>query len=684
MVKSGFNFILILCLLATTPRSAYAVPGVGSGETAADSPLSAGSLTSVENLLSEADTLIRTGHPIDGRAKLLQAVKLAPKDYRPHMELAQYYLFHVSHFKLAYRYIVTAERLFRERHGSVDMTSDEDGELLAPHIRLLYLLSEAQLNLDKYKDSLKTLDRFDPLYRGGWYPGTRAWVLMKLKRIDEAIEVAQEGLRQGADPRRTWNILGILMSVSGNRRLSLHAFQQAIIAELSVLGSGLISTPLNNAGEVYREMFEDGHAEAAWLRALRLPDGCDHVLPSLNLTHVYIDQLRLYQAERILKDFEVCFAQQPLRKDSEHRTLLALARGKIALHENRLEDAIKLIGQAAGDQQWFGKIGTNENDVKFAAQVSLAQAYQAKAAALRDTVQDSWYKAYYAGLKARMYEIRARWLNHKARRIGFEELHDLEDLFIRNTDAMIQYPTLGSLLATYNTRSLSRRIKRMIKEDNRSQAHLYYRLYLASNLVQNGEEKEAIKILEEILPKIRPYERLMRAEALAKLITAKEQSRGWFSGNSKKEKKKLYALLEELYETLPSHLRFHNLRLPIRTAIAANDSGAKSHLKTILSYLPKSRFEVLSSDTAGLARYELTLSSQAQLDSSGKRLVSLHFSDKKQGTQKLSQTSSIGTKREDIAKFLNEFIAKAFSHRVDPQGEPVPELPLLKGILDRS
>ena len=94
-----------------------------------------------------------------------------------------------------------------------------------------------------------------------------------------------------------------------------------------------------------------------------------------------------YRSERALKDFEACFAQQPLRRDSEHRTLLALARGKIALHENDVDKALNLISQAAQDQQWFGKIGTNENDVKFAANVSLAQAYRAKAAALKDEVQ---------------------------------------------------------------------------------------------------------------------------------------------------------------------------------------------------------------------------------------------------------------------------------------------------------
>jgi len=294
------------------------------------------------------------------------------------------------------------------------------------------------------------------------------------------------------------------------------------------------------------------------------------------------------------------------------------------------------------------------------------------------------YKNHYAKLAAKWYDIRSRWLNRKARRIGFEDLDDLEDLFIRNTDSMIQYPTLGSLFDTYNTRSLRNRLRRMIKEDLRTPAHLLYRLYLASNLLHNGHDAEGIKLLEEILPKIRPYERLMRSEAIAKLLGAKENSAAWFTGLSDNEIVKVARLKAELFELLPSHLRFHNLQLPIRTAVAGSSPSDSKDLEDILSYLPRTRFQIVSGKDAKLARYELTLSTQGTVDDSGKRLVSLHFSDSKQGTQVFSQTSKLSNKREEIAKFLNEFIAKVFLHRVDPQGEPVPELPLLKGILDRN
>ena len=211
------------------------------------------------------------------------------------------------------------------------------------------MLSEAELNLDKYEDSLNTLERFEKNYWMNWLPGSKAWVLMKMGRIKEAIKVSKKGLIEGAEPRRTWNILGILLSMQGQREQSLKAFRQAIISEM--MSSRQAATPLNNSGEVYRELFRDAEAELAWIKALEMSDGCEHVLPSLNLAHSYIEQLRLFQAERTLNDFEACFKKSADREDSEHRTLLALAKGKIALRKNNIELADQLFQTAMADQQ---------------------------------------------------------------------------------------------------------------------------------------------------------------------------------------------------------------------------------------------------------------------------------------------------------------------------------------------
>src|SRR5690606_8601721 len=145
-------------------------------------------------------------------------------------------------------------------------------------------LSQARLNLDDYEGAKEVLDEFSSYsYFAPWYPGSRSWVLMKLGDLEEAIRISKVGIMAGAEPGRTLNMLGILLSMTGERQGSLDVFKQAIRYELSLGQLGQPATPLNNSGEVYKEIFEEEEAERSWLRATSLPDGCEHVLRSLNL-----------------------------------------------------------------------------------------------------------------------------------------------------------------------------------------------------------------------------------------------------------------------------------------------------------------------------------------------------------------------------------------------------------------
>ena len=640
---------------------------------------------SFEELVSQAQRLLITGRPIDARAKLQRALRLAPKDYRPHMMLGQYYLLEVSHFKLAYRYLRNAAKLFEDQYGS-DLKGNLAPDQQIPQLTLLYLLSEAELNLDKYKDSLNTLDRIEKhpfsVENGipDWYPGTRAWVLMKLKRTDEAIAVAQAGLLQRADPRRTWNILGILLSVKENREQSLFAFGQAIRAELSIGGQGQVATPLNNAGEVYREIFQDDLAEASWAKAVRLPDGCDHILPSLNLAILYVDELRLFQAERSLSDFEACFAQQQVRKDTEHRTLLALERGKIAVHSNEVDRAIELLTIAEQEQQWFGKIGTNENDVEFASAIAMAQALAAKAEELKDTVRETVWEDAKDLAKIPWLQLRSWWQNRKARQISLEELDDLEDLFIRNTDTMLEYPTLGTVLAGFRSASLARRLERMKKEDNRPDAHTYYDLYLGSNYLAHGNAGKAVPLLGQALQNLREIDRLARAETIAKLIQAKREAAEWWRGKSIEDETAELKSIQELFDLLPAHLRQNGIALPVKLTVEAADATGQKLLETIAGDLFGHRFVRTPLELKEQTRFALVLSDQPSKDSA-KRMITIHLVDASKNSQITAHSAEVSTNGEGTASLVNEFIKQAFQHRSDPPPQPLKPIPILEGIV---
>jgi len=670
-IKRALLVLLALYTMCGESTLFAAVPGT-EGEDA-DLPAVAEGEKSFDELLAEAQELIVAKRPIDARAKLQKAMLLNPRDYRPPMLLGEYYLFDVGHFTLAYRYIRTAEDLFMKQNanslGVVDPTHTRE------HATLLYFRAEAELNLDKYQDSLATLDRFGGLYWTDWYPGTRAWVLMKLKRIDEAIAVAQAALidpTNRTDRRRTYNILGILLSVKGSRELSLTAFQQAIAAEVALGSIGQVATPLNNAGEVYRELFRDSLAEASWIRATRLPDGCDHILPSLNLSILYVDENRFLQAERTLSDFEACFAQQGERDDTEHRALLALARGRIALRKGDVDEAIKDLTLATERQQWFGKIGTNEDDVRFASTITMAQALKAKIAALHDTARDSWSDTVYDLMSEPALRLRVWWLFRDARRQGVADLSDLEDLFIRNTDTMVEYPTFGDMLSGFPTRSFEKRYDRLIKDDQREQAHLYYKLYLAENLAAHGNDARALILYKEVLQGLRPIDNLARSQVLADILISARNLRHFWQTSTHNESVEDIRMREELFGLLPSHLRFNDLLLPV--TFVASEGKFNTKFRSRLS----ARFEIVGTSLASVPRFEVQL---ASVESSEGTQVSISLLDKTLGKARVSETAVIKQDGTGMGDLVNKFISSVFSHRADPASEPVPKLELLEGIM---
>ncbi len=636
----------------------------------------------IETLLEQAQTLFVLDRPIDARTKLQKALQVAPKDFRPHMLLGAYYLSEVGHFRLALAYLRTAEQLLNERFGP-DERIAKDPHMWRQHARLLYLLSEARLNLDNYQGSLDTLDRFSRYYWDDWYPGSKAWVLMKLKRVDEAIEVAQAGLLRGAEPGRTYNILGILFSLKSGSQVALKAFAQAIRAELATGGEGQVATPLNNAGEVYREQFSEDLAEAAWLRALGMPDGCEHILPSLNLAILYIDQLRLFSAERALNDFEACFAAHALRTDTEHRALIALARGRIALRLGDPDAAVNHLDLATQREQWFGKIGTNQNDLRFAALIDLANALEAKAASLTDQASQPPFFTAFSGpfswfensFRRSFLLLRAAWARRQARNLAIDELDDFEDLYVRHTDAMLEYPTLGRLIATFPLRPISARLQSMERKDGRRPAGLIYQLYLGTALNEHGRHSDALSILSAVRPALRPIERLAKTELLVQLIHARRSSAWFFSRRSTEARKEDAAQRNELFALNPSALRYASLALPVKISLQTGTAEGKKDATWILAQLLRARFSD-AADEQMSAAYTLEIAESGQTAN-----LEISLKDSVRGNIIASASAEAEASGKWRAELVNKFVQKAFSHRIDPPSEPVSQLELLEGIL---
>jgi tetratricopeptide (TPR) repeat protein len=439
---------------------------------------------SAEELIAEAEFLFVEERPLDARSKLLKALKKDPDNFHTHTLLAGYYLVHVGHFRLSLRYARRALELFEQQYGPPPYL---DFVLRQQHSHLLHLLSQARLNLDDYDGALEALDEFESFgYMASWYPSSRAWILMKLGRMDEAIQSAKLGLRNDQEAGGSLNVLGILLSMSGQRAEALKIFEQAIAGEMALGKFGQPATPLNNSGEVYRELFEEDSAERRWLRATSLPDGCEHVLPSLNLAILYIEQTKYKDANQAIDRFEDCIAQYPLRNGEEHRALVHLARGRVDLHTGFPEQAVRHFKQTLERRQWFGKIGASGTDLEAGALTSLARALRAHNAHERARLKTGIIDRFESLWLRTKNTILSRYYERKARQILTEELMNIEDLFIRNTDSVLEYPTLGDVLRGYSSGVLERRVKDQIAQDSRERALPYYEAYLAENFLNNS------------------------------------------------------------------------------------------------------------------------------------------------------------------------------------------------------
>ncbi|MCI5065744.1 hypothetical protein MRY87_08475 [bacterium] len=486
-----------------------------------EEPLQEDEEKSAEQLIREAELLFIEERLLDARTKLLLALKKDPENYQTYSLLSGYYLVHVGHFKLALRYIRKAQEYFEKAYGPPPYL---DALLKSTHAHHLHILSQARLNLDDYAGALRVLDEYESYgYYQDWYPGSRAWILMKNGELSEAIQVSRVGIMNGAEPGRTLNILGILLSMTGERQSSLQIFDQAIAHEFSLGTYGQPATPLNNSGEVYRETFQEEDAERSWMRATSLPDGCEHVLPALNLATIRMERLDYRGAKQALDNFESCVAQFPLRNGEEHRALVHLARGRIDLHTGFLEQAIEHLRAALKRQQWFGKIGTDVEDLQVGVLASLSFALKSKAS--RDTLRPlpglSLPERIARWTEGLSHQIESWWLKRRMIQTLIDHLGYGEDLYIRNTDSMIEYATLGAVLRQVPQKTLMRRVALEDREDDRGPAHLFYESYRAERMLDSSQRREGIAKLQEIQQRLRlPADGALKVHVL--LTLAKE------------------------------------------------------------------------------------------------------------------------------------------------------------------
>ena len=165
---------------------------------------------SPELLLQEGVQLQLDGKYIEARTKLLGALKKNPKMIFAHILLAEYYFRQVGHFRLALRYAKNALELLYQTYGTPPYVTERVRDL---HKAILNLLSGIRLDLDEYDQALALLDEYKSYnYNDPYYASSKAWILFKMGRNEEALQVAKNGLKNSVNMGALLNIYGILLS----------------------------------------------------------------------------------------------------------------------------------------------------------------------------------------------------------------------------------------------------------------------------------------------------------------------------------------------------------------------------------------------------------------------------------------------------------------------------------------
>ncbi len=503
---------------------------------------------SVDTLIREASTLIYD-QPLTARSKLTAALKKDPRSILTLNMLGSYYMTNVGHYRLALKYFKKAEQVLFEEYGKPPYI-DYRQQIL--HSEILRQLGTVRQNLDLYQQALNNLNEYESYgYTDPYLESSRAWIYFKLKQHEKGIEEAKNGIRNGAAIGNNLNILGILYSVTGEKEKGIQTLAKAYDFEKSLGSYGRSATPLNNMGEVYRELFKEDQAASSWESALRLPDGCEHILPSLNLAIIHIEGLRLKLADSALKNFKSCFAQYPLRNNEEHQSLLELILGRIRYYQGDPAASLEHYQKAIEHQQWFGSIGANIEDLQSAIYSDYSKSLLAYNNHLRSAPKSSYLEKLASWKQIFTNYLKASWYDRKAKLLLLSYLEKFEDLDVRHTDSLLDYPSLGFFFQSLPKSTARRVIAKQQEVDKRPNSKFYYQTYLASNLATHGAKNEAQKLLQEVInePKIE-FDQALKAQALVQLIqisTAQNQS----------------VFIEKLFKVQPAAILNNNLKFPV-------------------------------------------------------------------------------------------------------------------------
>jgi hypothetical protein len=199
------------------------------------------------------------------------------------------------------------------------------------------------------------------------------------------------------------------------------------------------------------------------------------------------------------------------------------------------------------------------------ATISLAQALDRKNNILRSHRPLSWSEWLSIKKDISANRIRAWWLLRRARQMLVSELNDIEDLIIRNTDSLLEYPTFGEVLAGLSKGSLERRLKHQREHDKRPGAATYYDAFQAEAQLGWFSSREANTLLDSVAQRARPKtDDLLKTHVLLRRMLSLNTASDTYRD-----------MAYRIFYTAPAELRNYGFKLPVTIDTSSADSSLR-------------------------------------------------------------------------------------------------------------
>ena len=199
-------------------------------------------------------------------------------------------------------------------------------------------------------------------------------------------------------------------------------------------------------------------------------------------------------------------------------------RGRIAFYRGDTAKAIEHFNAAEQRQQWFGKIGTDVEDLQAGLYQNYAAAVAAESYKRRNRAAQSWREKLQLTLTQLPARLQSWWYLRKAKLVLTEDLDDFSDAFLRSTDSLLDYPNLGVIFASLPGQLARKHAQQLITSDKRQSAILYYRAFTAESILENPlnrffNKEAAVKTLQKVISDERSeFDDALKARAVALLL----------------------------------------------------------------------------------------------------------------------------------------------------------------------